>query len=328
MLRKYCWLVGSLPIALGLYFTLVGPLNRWANQSAKDWLNKSCSSCEVSLGAARWSWRDLVLTDVSGRVGESNGPNLLFHIQQLKIRPKLLRLLLGHLEIERIKVVAPRLVYADLEKTGTERSAPKSRADPVVTWPTVVIDHGEFKYIRDVKGTHAVIEFHNLKGEVAEINQALRGSVTGRLGERGDFEINLVATPQDQLAQVDVELRLKNLSLVELSDFFEPNAGVKLMGDMQAGHALLKLRQSHLDVSLWAEFSNFDLHVLSMYDRTRIEAAVTNLGTSIAMRAKNLNENDPEKRQSVGLDRQAHESVVSFMLRGLKEASLKVVRRI
>ena len=113
-------------------------------------------------------------------------------------------------------------------------------------------------------------------------------------------------------------------NLGALTDFFKPNAGVELTGTLVKGHSVSKLKGAELTTSLYADYKDFKLKVDKMYDRNEVQTFFTNLGTSIAVREKNHSAPAEEKMKTVESKRKGGESIVSFMLEGLKQASLAV----
>jgi hypothetical protein len=175
-----------------------------------------------------------------------------------------------------------------------------------------------------VKGTHAVFTVHGLNGEIDPNPDRAVANVRGLIGPGGEFQIRVVSPYGVKPLEIDTEIFVKRLNLEDLSVFFKPNAGVELWGTLEKGHARSKMTGPALKSTLFAEYKDFKLRVDKMYDRNEAQTFFTNLGAAIAMRGENRDEPAEDKRKTVESRRERGESLVSFILRGLKEASLAV----
>jgi hypothetical protein len=317
-------LVAGLAISI---FLLLQTTKPWIEQRVADAVRQRCKSCEIRLGRIGLSWRGITLDNVQFSGGPSGGQRVEVHAPRIVLRPRLSTIFNGHPALRSVSLFGPTVTFWDGDKV--KRSALKtSQVEPLV-WPedlqfSTIISDGVFNYVRDVKNTHAELVIHQITAELIPSREHLMARATAQFGKSGHVELITSIPLLHQTLVVETEMKVKDQNLQDLSAFFQPNAGVKLDGVLTSGHAITKLKGSHLSASLWAEYKAFNLSVNKMYDRNDVQTFFTNLGAAIAMREKNINASNETKASAVELERESNESIVSFILRGLKEAALKV----
>lgn len=258
--------------------------------------------------------------------GQEGEQRLRAQIPRVVLWPRWSKLVIGTISLNRALIERPEIQFFD----GPNKSAKKSetrtestQADPSERLSRIQIVGGSFKYIRDVKGTHAELYVHKINARLEIESAVVHGFASAQFGKSGSFDL-WVTTSYSKPLEIDVELKARDQNLEDLSRFFEPNAGVKLEGLLLSGHATAKLRDRHVSATLQADYKDFKLRVNPMYDRNEIQAFFTNLGVAIAVRKKNVDKSKSEKTEAVEIDREKDESIVSFILRGWRDAALKL----
>jgi len=277
------------------------------------------------MGAVSLSWDGLGIADLSLAGGKASAERVEFQVRKITISPVISSLFGDTTRLHGITLDHPEVIFIDGENKSSSKSS--SALDPEgmgIEIENIFLLEGKFTYIRNVKKTHAVLIIHGITGDIDPDPAGASARVNAQIGGQGSIELRVLSPYAKKPLEVDTEIQVLDQDLVALSEFFKPNAGVELTGVLTNGHAYGKMRGSHLTSSLRAEYKDFKLRVDKMYDRNDAQTFFTNLGAAIAMRSKNKSLTQDRKTAAVELNRDGGESLVSFILRGLKEAALKV----
>jgi hypothetical protein len=314
------------------------PIFRELRQRLEKQVNEQCDSrCEFHLADLRLNWLhpgELVLENLRLHGGRGSGQEIDVRIPQLGFRVQLLALLDNQVRFGRIQAFSPQFVFYDLEHPArTPGNENYLRGLPDIEIETVQVKDGDFTYVRDVKGTHAVFHVHQISlasgalGSSPRLKDApLQVEAAAQVESSGHVDLHVETYALRRPLQMDIDLKVKAQNLADLSRFFKPNAGVELNGILLSGHGVEHLHGRELRASLQAEYQDFTLKVDPMYDRSEVTAFFTNLGAGLALKKHNREASQADQTRAVHLARQPTESIVSFLLRGLKESSLDVAK--
>jgi hypothetical protein len=300
--------VVSLVVLLGTIF--IPKLVPWAENQVRAAVRRDCKSCDFSMGPVTLAWKGLALGDIWLAGGHKDSQRVEFKVRRIVISPVWTSLLGDHPVIENKSHGRP------------ESALETDKSD--VTVNTIFVEDGNFSYVRDLIGTHAVFKVHDINGDIEPNPEGAIARIRAQVGGSGNLNLRVSSPYGKQPLALDADMSVDEQSLATLSEFFKPNAGVELTGTLVKGHSLSKLRGAELTTSLYADYKDFKLKLDKMYDHNTVQTFFTNLGTTIAMREKNQSAPTDEKMTTVRSKREKGESLVSFMLRGLKEASLDV----
>lgn len=289
-------------------------------------LHDKCPTCEFAMASMGWAWRGMALRHVQFRAGEKDGPRVIAEIACLAIRPDLFKLLRGEIEISRIHILRPEVTFRDIEKVKrpvAKRASP-NRNGPSFPLRRLVIERGKFKYIREVRGTHAELTIHKIQADAVIKDETLNALAEGQFGTTGDFDLRVAMPIEKRPLEVDIDLSVRDQNLADLTAFFQPNAGVELKGILRKGHASTRLRGSSAQTSLKAEYEKFELKLHKMHDREKWQAFFISLGAKIAMKKENTQAAPHEQREVLATERESGESLVHFVLQSWKKAAIEL----
>ena len=315
--------VVSLGILLGTIF--IPKMVPWAEKTVRDAVKRDCKSCEFSMGPVTLGWQGLGLGDVWLAGGHKDSQRLEFKARRIVVKPEWTTLLGDHPVIEGVTLEHPEVVFYDGENKShlkSESAMEGDKSDVMVN--AIFVENGTFTYVRNVKGTHAVFKIHNINGDIDPNPDSAVARVRAQVGDSGQVDLTVKSAYTQKPLEIEADMSVADQNLGALTDFFKPNAGVELTGTLVKGHSVSKLKGAELTTSLYADYKDFKLKVDKMYDRNEVQTFFTNLGTSIAVREKNHSAPAEEKMKTVESKRKGGESIVSFMLEGLKQASLAV----
>jgi len=109
--------------------------------------------------------------------------------------------------------------------------------------------------------------------------------------------------------------------------FFLPEAGLKLSGLLHEGEAKVAIRENRAHSTVSATFEKLEFDVKPTPTRSGLQAFIANVVTSLGMGGQNLYDKPEDRKKTAELTREADESVIAFILRGMKEAALKIPTR-
>lgn len=232
--------------------------------------------------------------------------------------------------IDGIAFVKPNVIYTDGDRKTV--STIKKPNLPIFKINNTEIIDGKFRYNRHTAGTKASFNIQGIKGELSIVGntpelkkQATQLRASGQVENSGESHLAITTFLWEDNVYIDTELKVKEQNLDDLSIFLKDNAGVSLSGTLLRGETLLQVRDKNLRTFLLATYNHFDIQFDPMYDRNEITAFFMNFYSTILVNRKNTAKNDP-KREFVDITREPKESLVSFMLRGLKEAAILLVK--
>jgi hypothetical protein len=158
-------------------------------------------------------------------------------------------------------------------------------------------------------------------GTVPELRDAqVVGKAKARLEQSGEVTLEVETPYFSPGTTALIKLSLNGQTLGELNEYFTPIDGVELTGKVINGNTSAEIKENFL--SAWADirYEKFDVHFLHTKQRGGLKAFLSNIVADLKLDPKQTQPNG----KSVGIKRHPLESIVSFVLRGLKEAALRV----
>ena len=243
-------------------------------------------------------------------------------------------MLYGRARVARLAVESPEVTLID-DDAGQAPTPPRGAFDrPAIEVDDVEIDQGTFLFVRVTKQTRAVIGLRQIRGHVAAFgttksrrDDPVKGEITAQLGFSGESHLSFTARPAAERTEADVTIEMKDQNLADLGDFFEPNVGLKIAGTMIHGQSTSKMRGDQLTTRLDARFEGLRLNVVRTADRGAWATLFTNLGLAVGMKGHNVDSPRSEQKRTVITRRAADDSLISFFLRGLKDAAMSAAEK-
>jgi uncharacterized protein involved in outer membrane biogenesis len=256
-------------------------------------------------------------------------PELEVEIERLSVDLDVLPLLKGDVRIGALIIEKPKVIFRDGDaKPKEEKESSHKNRSLNFDLRGASISDGEFTYVRMTHGTVATLNVHNIQAESGPLGRTLGNQVElkarGRIEKSGTVDLKIGMPLFETPLKVYVAIDVDDQNLADLTPFFKENAGVELHGKMLEGRGTAKLEGRSLSAEVWAKYKDFDLKLHKMYDRSEAAAFFMNLGTAIATAEKNTGKPAKDQQRGVNIQREAGEPVVGFILRGLKEAALRV----
>jgi len=318
-------------LSLAVAFSFFVP--SYIQKKIKSSVRESCDSCYFEAGNVAisvfspqlWVFHDLRFTGGNPEVSSYD-----VHIDEVALDVNLRMLWDQHLHIARLHITNPTVTMTEGEKRseGNREKTLKFKVE------NIRLTNGTFTYVRNYKGTHALLHMTNveaktqifgneedLAGKPLIVNSSLVLEQSGKI----DLDIYTYIIPEGPLT-VDANIRIKDQDLGKLTSFFRPNAGVILEGKMLSGIGTVKVRGTTLDAAVTSTFKDLRIRVEKEVERSSIEAFFENIGIALDVNKENVSKSAEDRTRKVTITREPEERVVGFILRGLKEAALKVAR--
>ena len=284
----------------------------------------------VDVDHVRVRGRSLIATGVLATWGKEGEQRLVrVKIDRIVLRPAWWRLLYFRFRVARLDVSAPQITMIDADD-GKPSPPPKGAfAQPHVEVDDFRVAHGTFTFVRTSRNTRAVIALREIDARVAAFGTSkdrrddpVTGEVTAQLGFSGETKMTFTARPTAEEVTADVDIVMKNQNLRDLSDFFEPNVGLRIVGVMREGRSSSRVRGPHLTTKLNAHFDHLKLQVVRTPERGAWATFATNFGLAVGMKKDNAESPRSEQTRTVQTERDPDDSLISFFLRGLKDAAM------
>jgi len=158
----------------------------------------------------------------------------------------------------------------------------------------------------------------------AYVGQPLRAHAGAVLEKSGKIDLTVSARYFVAPAWADVDLRVDGQRLAGVNGYFEPEEGVTLRGRLLKSRALVKVRATRAEGWVFARFDGLGLKFHRNRHRGGFAALLDNLAVRVKLKGENLDDPPVEAQKAVVSRRHARESAVSFVLRTLREAAVRV----
>lgn len=329
-------LVFGLVIALALVLILAVKI--WLPgrliEGLQSAVRENCDSCELKITRAKVSVLPpgLGLFDVRLTAGSPESSRVVTEVGEVRATLRLRSLFSHVLWIEMLRLEDVKVKFTDSDGPSKKQADKESSGSD---WSMVIsktqIQDGEFIYVRNTHGTSAQLNVHFTRASLSEMGTSpafkdlpIRAQALARIEKTGEIDLQVQTAPMQEPLRVTVDMGVKDQDLADLTPFFKENAGVILKGFMRQGHGHVDLEGRKLTATVWAKYEDLDVTLVKMYDRSEVAAFFINLGQAVAMETKNKDRPKSDQVRDVTIQREDKESIVSFILRGMKEAALKV----
>lgn len=329
-------LAAALVLIAGLYvsaLTVVAP--RIVRIEALEAIADACGQCNTEIGSVSFEFLNpgsVRFHDVKMKLGSFGGSEGLLRLKEVRVNLSLLKSRREHIVIDLIRFENPDILFVDGDAVS-KKSESKEEPGPTFEIARTEISNGVFTYTRNTKGTSATLHLADISGFVSRVgssaelkNEVVEAHLKTQIEKSGEVQLDVAALLRPGPDHVDVVVNIKDQKLDVLTPFFNPNAGVELKGEMLKGRGRVKIRDQEMEANVWAVYRGLELKLNPMYDRTEAEAFFMNLGAELVMNEDDLDKPASQQARTVHSRRENGERIVGFILRGLKEAAIRVAQ--
>lgn len=310
------------------------PLSNRVKEELESAVSAACEPCELTIESAGLGFSPpaLRLSGIRFRQGDPRDSAVIAEVDSAVIPVPLNNLsgapwLLGTIRLSGLHVTVHE---GDLSLKKKER--PPSEGKPLeLKVAGITVSEGAFTYRKDSPAGSGFIRLTEIAADIGPfgtygdwLQKPLTGEAVATLERSGRVDLKVASRLDKEGPFVDVSLSVKALKLREMNAYFRPEEGVSLGGHLVDAEGKVKVRDRSADGLVVARYEGLELEFHANRHRGALEALFTNLGAAVKVNKGNSGEPRRERIEAVVTRRHERETVVSFILRTLKEAMLRV----
>jgi hypothetical protein len=296
-------------------------------------VHESCGTCELSLGRVDISLRPLALSADRVRFtgGTPNATVVRAEAERVYVPFSLSPWFKGRLRAGRIEIERPAVLVTE-GNLRPSASTETGKARPLdLEVEGVEVKNGSFTYVHEQLGRTGRLSVSAINAAVGPVGSsgrlrdaAVEAGADGLLERSGQFHLQVSAKLFGKAPHADVSLRIAGQELSELNPFFIPNDGIRLKGVLIDGRSTVAIRGARLTSTAYVRYRGLGVHIKKTSERGTFSAFLQSLMASVTMGKQNAAAGNYDRRGAAELERKPKETVISFVLRGMKEAAIEV----
>lgn len=344
------WIFIFLFVALGLWAAIKIveiQLEAKLRVQLEDGAKKLCASCKLKVKSLDI---DLLFLRVSlGRVEFSGGRRvatlLESRAEKIDLDFRFPFSGLKNLSIKKIDIETPEFVVTEGDETlGPAKSTP---TEMELIIENIFISDASFTYVRERNGYQAPVHIKEIEGAIRDIHfgkkispesaeksdaaKKIKGEenwasarFAAKLEDSGDVQLKIKTLSLSEPLDIQIELKVENQSLAQLNPYFVTHEGVVLKGILLNGFGTTLVKGRQASSTVEAKYKNLDFQFNKNDKRSAATAFFSNLIKTLKLDEASTDENRKDRTKTVSIQREEQETLVSFILRSLKESALKV----
>ncbi len=193
------------------------------------------------------------------------------------------------------------------------------------------VDDAAFNYRKDSRAGAAVLRLAQVTAKAEAFGnfgewraRAAEAEARALLEKSGQVKLRVAAWLHENEPRVEVDLSIHGQKLASVNPYFEPEEGVTLRGLLLSSRALVKVRGWRAEGNVEANYAGLAIKFHKNRHRGGLDALLLNLGAALKLDQANTEESRLERLGAVVTTRHPRESIVSFILRTMREAALRV----
>jgi hypothetical protein len=290
---------------------------------------QQCPTCELKIGKASLLG-GLKFSDVDLKMGNPKTFQTEIKVESIAVSVAVTSLFSHKIVIENCTIEKPKIVLTNGDEK-TPHHDDKEESEWTFQISGLEINDGDFAYVRNHEGTHAVLEARNIDAKFGTISnepqylkELVEFELSGQLERSGKTKVKVATTLFTSPPHTEVQVEIQEQKIGDMTKFLKPNAGVMLAGELLHAENHIVARGSNLESKISGEFKNLAITFVPTPERKSLGAALMNAGSDIAVKSENVQMAPNEQTATIQAKREKDESYVSFILRGLKEAAIKL----
>lgn len=322
----------------GLYAVAIEfVLPQIAKSEIVDAVESSCASCKFEIGSVAFGLLNpgqVRIRDVRVKEGYEGSSELLVKIESIYLDINLAASSRDHIAIREIQLREPDVLLVDGDAKSPEAKHGDDSTGPTFAIDSTKLSDGVFTYTRNTKGTSATLHLAKIQGEFTALGTSkdlkdkfVEAHLKTQIEKSGETEVDLRVPMTGAANNVDVSVYIRDQDLGVTTPFFNPNAGVELKGQIVKARGRVRVRSNDLVASAWIIYHGLELKLNPMYDRSKAEAFLLNIGADLVMKETDLDLDKKDQTEYLHAKREPNERIVGFILRGLKEVAIQVARK-
>jgi len=296
-------------------------------------VHDSCETCELSLGRVRVSLLPLALSgsQVSFTGGTPNATVVSVAARRVYVPFSVFPLFKSRFRVGRIEIEQPAVTVTegDLVTPSSTKESASQGLDLEIEG--IEVKNSSFTYVREHPGRKGLLSVSRINASVGPVGSSERlrdadveAKADGLLERSGRFHLEIRAKILAKAPDADVKLRITGQDLAALNPFFKPNDGVRLHGELLEARSSAAIRGARLTSSVYVRYRGLSVKIKKSEERGALSAFFQTFLASVTIRKQNADNGNFDRTGTVELERKPKETLISFTLRGMKEAAMKV----
>jgi hypothetical protein len=325
---------GALVVTLIIILEIALP--KTIRSRLQDAVEDGCADCRLEIDkvdASLFSLGRIGLHGLKMHTGKAGSAEVETLISDVWFKVVLTDLVSKKLHLEYLDVQTPKVTYIDGDGMPSPKKAKEGEDEKIFSVDECTVKQGQFTYVRNTHGTHAKLLVHDITIDLSRVSndslfedEKVTAKVRAQVERTGTADLIVTTLPFSDSLVADVDLRVRDQNLRDLTSFLSENAGVDLSGILVKGHSVIRMRGNKETAQVVAEYHDVKVKVKKAYDRSELEAFLTSLGANLTMSEDNLEKSDANQKRSVEYVRKPGQSIVAFAVQGMKEAAIKVAQ--
>ncbi len=296
-------------------------------------VRKNCGTCELSLGRVRLSLLPpaLIGVNVGFTGGTPNATVVRAEAKRVYAPFALFPLFKSRFRVGRVEIEQPSVDVTEGDLYGPSSSEDGTARPFDLEIEGVEVKKGSFTYAREYPGRKGSLEVSGINAAAGPAgtserlrNMDVAAGAEGLLEHSGRFKLQVRARLFAKAPDADIDLQIAGQDLAALNAFFEPSDGVRLKGALIEGRSSVAIRGAGLKASSYVRYKGLKVRIKKNGERSGLSAFFQTFLASVTIRKQNADSGNYDRTGEVGLERKPKETVISFALRGMKEAAMKV----
>lgn len=294
-----------------------------------------CRTCRLKVQNLSFSLSELRLNQINFSFEDRAGVVLDTEIKSVTIPFQLTSFFTDTIRIGRIQIQSPQVVLREYDSgPGPLPPVKKEKSSKKTYFEADGIDlvDGYFEYDRIFSdGRNAPIRIRNIRVDLGRYgttpNLADKDVVAQTyaiLEQSGKIDLKLMVPVFTGKPIAKIFLKLNGQKLHEIDGYFLTAEGLNMKGLLVNSDVFGELNDHSLTGKLKAHYHSLDLHFHEHKKRSAFEALLSNIGKDIKLKETNIGVPKPKIQHPIASVRQPQESIISFILRGMKEAAIEV----
>jgi hypothetical protein len=308
-------------------------------------LKRSCPACSLEIGELRFSLfnKRVLATDIHYSGDPKQDSTLRFSAERIEIRVDPFSLLRREPHIESIDAIQPDVIVREKSNTPPgEHPAFPSPGAAFKDFPMAQVDHvriygGKFVYEIESHGQVGKLRISEIDGNVSRfatrqglLSERYRLPVlmvaTAKLESSGSVKFRVLFDPFAEKNRDSIELDVRGQKMQELNPFFSVESGLTFEGFLKKGNARLTVAEGHLSGTLEGSYEGLKLDFHPTPERGKLSSTLTTAISSLkTAKTRPKSEQNQAPQADISAQREPHEPITKFLIRGLRDAAKKVL---
>ena len=298
-------------------------------------VNHSCGHCELQIGSLDFGLFPprAIVGGITYREGDPRDSLLVAQAKVVEVPVPLSNLRSGPWRIGVIDVKGASVL---LEEGDSHFPKPPTAPgkEQGFDFYGLALHHAEFTYRKNTPAGPALIRVHEIDAHAGPFGTGEKSkdlpvdaTADARLEGSGKVSLSVSAAFFADSPSCEVDLRLTGQNLSEMNAYFGVADGVLLSGRLIDSRGIAKIQGKRGEGDVTVTFEKLGVHFRADRHRGGLLAFFENLGAKVKVKGGNFADPRSAKERQVVTERHAGESVVSMILRTLKEAALRVASK-